>query len=135
MPKSGCGGVPVVDAAECLEGLAALAGVSLTGGSGYDWDGIEADLGTRLPAHYKLLAEAFPGGWFRQFVRPTKPARLAGGAQRLLGEFEARNVATLRRWPEQGDDMVPYPVYPEPGGLLLWGGTSEGGNACGLAAP
>jgi hypothetical protein len=50
------GGVPVVDAAECLGGLAALAGVSLTEGTAYDWDEIEADLGTRLPADYKLLA-------------------------------------------------------------------------------
>lgn len=49
------------------------------------------------PADHKLLAEAFPSGWFRQFVRPRKPARLAGGAQRLLGEFEVGQVEDLRR--------------------------------------
>ena len=125
----------MVDTAKCLEGLAALAGVSLTRGVAFDWAAIEADLGTRLPADYKLLAEAFPGGWFRQFVRPRKPARLAGGAQRLLGEFGAGQVETLRRWRAQGDDMVPYPVYPESGGLLPWGGIRDGGYAFWLTGP
>lgn len=119
----------MVDAAECLEGLAALAGVTLSGGTAYDWAGIEADLGTRLPADYKLLAEVFPSGWFRQFVRPRKPSRPAGGAQRFLDEFPARQAATLRRWRAEGQVSFPYPVYPDSGGLLLWGSIRNGGYA------
>ena len=78
--RRGCGVVPVVDTAKCLDGLAGLAGVSLTRGVAFDWAAIEADLGTRLPADYKLLAEAFPGGWFRQFVRPGSRLAWLGGA-------------------------------------------------------
>ncbi len=119
----------MVDAAQCVAGLAALAGVSLAGGTAYDWDEIEADLGTRLPADYKLLAEAFPGGWFRQFVRPHKPARQVGGTQWLLGEWAAGQVENVRMWRAQGDGTVPYPVYPEPSGLLLWGALRDSGYA------
>ena len=119
----------MVDAVECLEGLAAIAGVSLSGGTAYDWAGVEADLGTRLPADYKLLTEVFPAGWFRQFVRPRKPARPAAGAQGFLDEFPARQAATLRRWRAEGQVSFPYPVYPDPGGLLLWGSIRDGGYA------
>ena len=31
--------------------------------------------------------------------------------------------------------MVPYPVYPEPGGLLPWGGIRDGGYAFWLTGP
>jgi hypothetical protein len=125
----------VADAAECLAGLAVLAGVSLAGDTAYDWDEIEDDLGTRLPADYKLLAQAFPGGWFRQFVRPAKPARQYGDGPWLLGEWAAGKIEGLRQWRAQGDGTVPYPVYPEPGGLLLWGGLRDGGYACWLTSP
>lgn len=119
----------MVDATQCLQELAALAGISLGERAEYDWAQIEADLGLRLPADYKALAEAFPSGWFRQFVRPRKPAGLVGRPQRLLDEFSARQAATLRRWRAEGQVSFPYPVYPDPGGLLLWGSIRDGGYA------
>jgi hypothetical protein len=65
----------MVGTTQCLEGLAALAGISLGERAECDWPEIEADLGLRLPPDYKALAEAFPSGWFRRLVRPRKPAR------------------------------------------------------------
>jgi hypothetical protein len=48
--------------------LAELAGVSASAGTVFDWEAIEGDLGLRLPADYRLLAESFPEGTFRRFV-------------------------------------------------------------------
>lgn len=119
----------MTDKAHYLNGLAALAGVSLAAGVAYDWAQIEEHLTTRLPADYKALAEAFPSGWFRQFARPRKPAIHAAGAQRLLDKFAAGQLENLREWRSAGHGQFPHPFYPEPRGLLPWGSIRGGGYA------
>ncbi len=42
---------------------------------------------------------------------------------------------TLREWRSEGHGRFPYPLFPEPGGLLPWGAVVEGGYAFWLTAP
>src|SRR5215471_8644139 len=123
------------DPAECVRELAALAGVSAEESAAFAWAEIERGIGLRLPADYKLLSEAFPSGWVRGFVRLRKPDRPSDGAQRLLGEFAMDQLWTLRAWRSERQGRFPYPLYPEPGGLLSWGAIAAGGYAFWLTAP
>jgi hypothetical protein len=41
----------------------------------------------------------------------------------------------LRAWRAEGQGEFPYPLYPEPGGLLPWGGIRGGGYAFWLTGP
>lgn len=109
--------------------LADLAGVPADNGKVFNWAEIESEVGLQLPADYKVLAEEFPAGWFRRFVRPIKPAQPPTGAQRLLDDFETGQLKTLHEWRTQGHGEFPHPLYPEPGGLLPWGGIRGAGYA------
>ena len=124
------------DPAACLHELATLAGIQVGERVPFDWDVIERDLGVRLPADYKLLAECLPPGWFRRFARLGSPERTDGWPRGcfFLDEFGEQVMESVREWRANGDP-VPYPVYPERGGLLLWGHISPGGYAFWLTEP
>lgn len=122
------------DPDDCVRELARHAGIVLEPRAEYHWPEIERAVGLSLPADYKLLAESFPSGWFRQFVRPDKPQRSSAGAHRL-DEFAMDQLETLRSWRAEGYGSFPYPIYPEPGGLLPWGAIREGGYAFWLTQP
>jgi hypothetical protein len=120
--------------AECVQELAEQAWITLERRITYDWPEIERGISLRLPADYKLLAEYFPTGWFRRFVRLAKPERPVGEPQRL-DSFAMEQLETLREWRAAGHGSFPYPIYPEPGGLLPWGAVREGGYAFWLTEP
>jgi hypothetical protein len=101
----------------------------------FDWEVIERAAGIELPADYKVFSEYFPAGWFRRFVRLRKPARLPGGEQRFLSGFAAEQMETLRAWRAEGQGEFPYPLFPEPGGLLMWGSLRSRGYAFWLTGP
>ena len=101
----------------------------------FKWVVIERDLGLPLPADYKLLAGYLPPGWFRTFVRMDRP-EISDGWPRghyFLDEFAEGEMAPLREW--RTELKVPYPIYPEPGGLLRWGSIRQGGHAFWLTDP
>jgi hypothetical protein len=94
--------------------------MSATAGRSYDWEEIEAVLGTRLPSDYKLIAESFPDGWFRMFAGVWLP----DSERRLLDDLAVQILDRIRQLPadEDSEDLdFPFPAYPEPGGLLLCG--------------
>lgn len=124
------------DAADCLRKLADLAGVRVGDRVSFDWAAIEQDVGLRLPADYKLLAECLPPGWFRKFARLERPERTDDWPRGhcLLDGFGEQVMEAVREWRAESD-TVPYPVYPEPGGLLRWGGIRPGGYAFWLTEP
>lgn len=124
------------DPADCLRELTALAGVQAEEYVSFDWALIERDLGLRLPADYKLLADYLPSGWFRNFARLEKPEVTDGWPRGhyFLDEFGEQVMASMREWRAERD-LFPYPVYPEPGGLLRWGGIWPGGHAFWLTEP
>jgi hypothetical protein len=72
----------------------------------------------RLPADYKLTAEPLPGGWFRLFACNLPPE----DGTRLLGDYPIAKLDHLGQLRASGETAFPHPVYPEPGGVLQWGG-------------
>jgi len=100
----------------------------------FDWAAIEGEVGSRLPADYKLVAESFPYGWFRRFVRVQPPERLSDYDQ-PLSEFASGQLEALREWRATGEVSFPYPLFPEPGGVLPWGHIRSPGLAFWLTGP
>ncbi len=116
--------------------LAEIAGVAAKESSrSFDWAAIEGDLGVRLPADYKLLAESFPGGSFRGWVRVRLPERTGDDRPRLLSDFAAAELEALREFRETGECVFPFPLFPEPGGVLPWGWLDSPGVAYWLTGP
>jgi len=122
------------DPAGYIRELAALAGVPTEERATFAWTEIERGIGLRLPADFKLLSESFPSGRFRRFVRLSKPERPETGPQRL-DAFRMKQLETLRAWRPEGQGRFPYPLHPEPGGLLPWGAIVAGGYAFWLTEP
>lgn len=116
------GGGYLGGAADCVRRLAARAGVGTSEGRYFDWAAIERDLGLRLPAGYKELAESFPDGYFRRFVAVRRPAQWPDGRVRLLSEFASGQLEFMREYRETGEVEFPYPLFPEPGGGPAVGG-------------
>jgi hypothetical protein len=134
------GGGNLSDAAGCVRRLAALAGVSASEGRDFRWAAIERDLGLRLPADYKQLAGSFPDGYFRRFVHVRWPERWPDGQVRLLSEFSSGQLESMREYRDAGcwdtgEVEFPYPLFPEPGGILPWGGIASPGVAFWLTGP
>jgi hypothetical protein len=95
--------------------LAEVAGISPTAGRRYDWEAIEAVLGTGLPSDYKLMAESFPEGWFRMFAGILLP----DSERDLLDDLGIQNMDRIRELPllsRRGEVDFPFAAYPEPGG-------------------
>ncbi|GAA1799336.1 hypothetical protein GCM10009682_21200 [Luedemannella flava] len=96
-----------------------------------DWAAVEATLGLSLPADYRALVAAYGLGGFDDINLLTPFAAAvsehadllwhAGRLHQLLGESRAKNP-----------DAVPFPLFPEPGGLLEWAGTGTGIALCWL---
>lgn len=121
----------MTDRSDCVRRLAEAAGISPEANRTFDWQAIEADLGLRLPADYKLIAESFPGGWFRQFVEvwlPDQPTR-------LLSEFARGELESVREYKATGEGTFPFPLFPDPGGVLPWGYLRSPGLAYWLTGP
>ncbi len=85
------------------------------------WEVIEADLCTPLPQDYKDFSRLYGYGRFMQFLGIHIPntqnpnTRLEWQAQVVRDGF-----LTLT------EEYCPYPMWPDPGGLLPFGGTDEG---------
>jgi len=115
--------------------LTELAEVPASEGRFFDWPAIESDLGLRLPVDYKLLAESFPAGWFRRFVAVRVPERWPDGRVRFLGDFASGQLEAMREFRAAGGGLFPYPIFPEPGGVLPWGDIWSPGVAFWLTGP
>lgn len=85
------------------------------------WEVIEADVSTRLPQDYKDFARLYGSGYFLDFLGIYIPntedphARLEWQAQLVRGTFLTYE-----------EEDRPYPMWPEPGGLLPFGRTFDG---------
>ncbi|MFE0021010.1 SMI1/KNR4 family protein [Amycolatopsis sp. NPDC059021] len=92
-----------------------------------DWEAVERELGTPLPADYKELLTRFPAGAFRGSIEVENPGQ------------SAEELATVKRTNEQLLEIfadpdtgyltrVSYRLFPEPGGLYPWGNNGAGGT-------
>lgn len=104
----------------CVDELISRLDQSLPPRRKLDWSDVEVIMGVRLPTDYKQLIELLPVGEFRGLVRLLYPTVESNRVVSVLGEFE-NSLDDMRGWREDGDGVFPYPIYPEPGGLLPWG--------------
>ncbi|MFD3611716.1 SMI1/KNR4 family protein [Streptomyces atroolivaceus] len=92
-----------------------------------DWAAAEEALGTRLPEDYKQLVETYGRGDFWGALclctpfGDDNPVPLAAD---LLDDY-----GPLRDF---SPESYPYPLFPEPGGLLAWAVTESAARVCWL---
>ena len=78
-----------------------------------DWERAEEDLGIALPLDFRELAERFPDGVFQGYLDfSASPGSLVDLAEGPLED--------LRRWREDASLSLPFPLWPEPGGIFPW---------------
>lgn len=87
-----------------------------------DWPAAEASLGIAFPSGYRWLAETYGPGVFDDFLRLFVP-----GATALdLVRATAANTELNRCWLEgRHPPRFPWPLHPEPGGLVVWAETVD----------
>jgi hypothetical protein len=81
-----------------------------------DWASIEQAVGFRYPAEFRELCSTFPPGEFQSLLKVLHPS---AGPDPAAHAEEVTGYAALLR-----DDAarrgLPYPIYPDPGGVVPW---------------
>jgi len=93
-------------------------------GTPVSWAATEAALRTSLPRDYKQFIEAYGSGSVDEFVTVLNPNSSTPDLQ--LDQYGERMLAVTRNLRSGGVVEIPFPIYPEPGGLLPWGVTANG---------
>lgn len=94
-------------------------------GESTEWPEIEKLLGTSLPTDYKEYINTYGTGQIAHFVSPYNP--FSKTSFRNLLKQAPNQVDILRGIKEEfGEAVCPYPLFPEPSGLLPWGATGNG---------
>ncbi|MEU5024646.1 hypothetical protein [Streptomyces milbemycinicus] len=83
-------------------------------GGAIDWAAAESALGTALPSGYKEIVDLFGVGSFDEYLDLLVPG--APAADLVSWGLDMPKYAELYR---------PYPVYPAPGGVLIWGSSEQ----------
>ncbi|WP_328605747.1 hypothetical protein OG943_38015 [Amycolatopsis sp. NBC_00345] len=106
--------------------LAEIFGTECAEPQTIDWAEVEAAYGAPLPADYRAYADAYPALELdSQFVirhplSKNTTSKLVECGKDVLEAF----AGGRREFPE----AVPYPLFPEPGGLLPWGSDYDGAD-------
>ncbi|MCP4247707.1 MAG: SMI1/KNR4 family protein [bacterium] len=94
-------------------------------GSDQDWAPTEQAIGANLPDDFKAFTNLYGTGYINEFLWIRNPfAKLP--ALNLLERCREQLDALRILKADCGDAEVPYPVYPDPGGLFPWAGTDNG---------
>ncbi|MFE4638688.1 hypothetical protein ACFRJ1_35670 [Streptomyces sp. NPDC056773] len=80
------------------------------------WERLFGELGTRLPAEYVALMDRYGAGCWGDWMRFHTPLRTDGGFRRLAEQDAEAYRGAIGGW--RAED--PFPVWPEPGGLLTF---------------
>lgn len=93
------------------------------------WAKVERKLGTPLPSDYKCLVDVYGTGRFADWINLYSPfaavrsQNMCFVKEDILGLYrESMNIKPA--------DLPPFPAFPEPGGLLPWGGDDNGCEFC-----
>lgn len=90
-----------------------------------EWAAVEGVLGVALPSDYKAYIDIFGTGLICNFIYVLNPFS-SKESLNLIGRGKAILAGRQSIRVEFGQEAWPYPLYPEPGGLLPWGGTLNG---------
>ena len=91
-----------------------------------DWNAVEKKLGLKLPRDYKLFVPMYGSGLFAGFIRIFNPFdRDPYMSLTTAGKTITEMYAGFKQ--REGDDVLPFPLYSEAGGLLPVG-NDENGN-------
>lgn len=90
-----------------------------------NWQEVEKALGTQLPEDYKQFLEVFGTGRIDRFLWVYSPV----SKNPFLNLFNERDECAATAFALKRDfglELLPFPAYPELGGLLPWAGTDNG---------
>ena len=87
------------------------------------WEMVEEELGLVLPTDYKQFIAAYGSGEIDRFLLVLSPFAQDPGLH--LGKQTDLILSIVREFRDLGE-YVPYPLFPEPEGLLPWAGTRNG---------
>lgn len=90
-----------------------------------EWSIVELAFGSEFPSDYKELIDQFGPSIISEFIKIRTP--FTWDANVNLISYNRLALDGLRELKQEfGEDICPYPIYPEPGGLVLWGDTENG---------
>jgi hypothetical protein len=118
---------PDITALALLAGLDPWAGTPLL-----PWEQAQVVAGVRLPADYRAFVDLFGRGELRGELGIVTPRSLpgqplgVGAVSRMINNIDKQTGTVFRQLREDPITSCPFPVYPEPGGLLHWGGNYNG---------
>ncbi|WP_103534297.1 SMI1/KNR4 family protein [Streptomyces sp. SM11] len=105
-----------------IEELASAAGLTAARRYLVDWDRMERQIGTRLPADYKEYVYWFGPGCFDYYLYICVPG-VENSNTELAAHLATQRAHERRR--AQIDRSAPLsPLFPEPDGWLPWGYTT-----------
>ena len=89
----------------------------------FDWSRIEEDLGVQLPTDYKRFLELYGMEEIDNVIYPFHPT-----TQNPLINLKNQIVENLWALRElrDGGEHVPFPIFPEPRGVVPWSRTANG---------
>jgi hypothetical protein len=102
-----------------------------------DWDAVNDYLGLALPRSFVQFVETYSFGTLG-FLIFSHPSPTADGFRDLLTQIkQGREYLEDRRrtWRWEEHRGVPYPIHPEPGGLIRWGTSIDAESFYFLAQP
>lgn len=93
---------------------------------------VEASLGLHLPDDYKLLVVSYGDGTWQDFWHLLNPfSRLRYWnllEQAPRDDASGNTVLSAERYIQLRHADYPHAIWPEPGGILPWAGTDNGGR-------
>lgn len=105
-----------------IEELASAAGLTAARRYVVDWDRVETEIGTRLPADYKEYVHWFGPGGFDEYLVICVPG--VENSNTELAAHLAKQRADERLRAQIDRSATPSPLFPEPDGWLPWGYTT-----------
>lgn len=89
-----------------------------------DWVPLERALRLSVPKDYKSFVRIYGAGVIDEFLWPFSPNSVNQNLD-LMTQIN-RQASVLRTIREKSVTDVPFPIFPETGGLLVWGISDNG---------
>ena len=85
------------------------------------WEPIEAGIGTALPQDYKDFVRVYGAGYFMEFLGVSVPR-----TRNTNTRFESQVSLICETFADWRPEELPHPMWPDPKGLIPFGGTDNG---------